>query len=80
MKSQRIKSLSTRYLGFYKSNVLVVLVEEMLFFVFVAIQAIRGDKLYVSPVTTTVYFGFLTYGWIRLNRNVHRVEFDEDYL
>jgi hypothetical protein len=80
MQSQRIKSLSTRYLGFYKNSVLVVLVGVMLFFIFSAVQAIRGDKRYVSPITTTVYFGFLTYGWIRINRNVYPVEFDEKYL
>jgi hypothetical protein len=80
MKSQRIKSLSTRYLGFYKNSVLVLLVGVMLFFIYAAIQAFMGDKLYVSPVTTTLYLGFLTFGWIRINRNVHRVEFDDDYL
>ncbi len=80
MQSQRIKSLSTRYLEFYKKSVLVILVGTMLFFIFAAVQAFMGDKLYVSPISTTVYFGFLTYGWIRINRNVYRVEFDEKYL
>ena len=80
MQSQRIKSLSTRYLGFYKNSVLIILVGVMLFFIFAAVQAFMGDKLYVSPITTTVYFGLLTYGWIRINRNVYRVEFDEKYL
>jgi hypothetical protein len=79
-KSQRIKSLSTRYLGFYKNSVLVLLVGLMSFFLYAAVQAFIEDRLYVSPVTTSLYFGFLTYGWIRINRNVHRVEFDEEYL
>lgn len=80
MKSQRIKSLSTRYLGFYKNSVLVVLVGLLLFFVFVAVQAIVNGKYFFNSLFNVFYFGFFIYGWIRINRNVHRVEFDEEYL
>lgn len=80
MKTQRIKSLSTRYLGFYKNSVLVILVAVLLFFIFWAVQAMKTDKYYFNSVFNVIYIGFLGYGWIRINRNVHRVEFDEDYL
>jgi hypothetical protein len=80
LKSQRIKSLSTRYLGFYKNSVLVVLVVLFLFFVYLAAQTYMDGRYYYSSFFNVLYFGFFVYGWIRINRNVHRVEFDEDYL
>jgi len=80
MKSQRIKSLSTRYLGFYKNSVLMVLIGFVLFFIFLALQAYLQEKHFFNSLFNVFYFGFFTYGWLRINRNVHRVEFDEDYL
>jgi hypothetical protein len=80
MKSQRIRSLSTRYLGFYKNSVLVVLIGFILIFMFLAMQAYFQEKRFFNSLFNVFYFGFFTYGWIRINRNVHRVEFDDDYL
>lgn len=80
MKNQRIRSLSTRYLGFYKNSVLVVLGGLLVFFLFAAVQAYVSNKFFYNSLFNIFYFGFLIYGWIRINRNVHRVEFDEEYL
>jgi hypothetical protein len=80
MKSQRIKSLSTRYLGFYKNSVLILLAGLLLFFVYGAAQTFMSDKYYYSSFFNVFYLGFLVYGWIRINRNVHRVEFDNEFL
>lgn len=74
MKNQRIKSLSTRYLAFYKISVLVLLVGLAAFFAFHSINA------FSSLPIASFYFLFLIYGWIRINRNVHRVEFDDEFL
>ncbi len=80
LKSQRIKSLSTRYLGFYKYSVLVVLVVLFLFFIYLAAQTYMAGKYYYSSFFNVFYFGFFVYGWIRINRNVHQVEFDNEFL
>lgn len=80
MKNLRIKSLSTRYLAFYKNSVLLLLGLLMLFFVFLAVEGLVSGKRFISPLTNSLSFGFLMYGWLTINRNVHRVEFDEDYL
>ena len=74
MKNQRIKSLSTRYLAFYKISVLVLLIGLAAFFAFNSISA------FSSLPIASFYFLFLIYGWIRINRNVHRVEFDDEFL
>ena len=31
-------------------------------------------------IYTTLYISFIAWGWVRINRNVHRVEFDDDFL
>jgi signal transduction histidine kinase len=81
LKSQRIKSLSTRYLGFYKNSVLVLLVGVVCFIVYANIQlSIESGSLKINNWFTTGYFLFFVYLWIRMNRNVHRVEFDEEFL
>ena len=80
MQSQRIKSLSTRYLGFYKNSVLVLLVGVAIFLLFSKIKSILSGGLWGGTIVTFGYFLFLIYGWIRINRNVYRVEFDEQYL
>ena len=79
-KNQRVKSLSTRYLGFYKNSVLVLALGFISLFLFTALQAFLEGKHYFSSVFNALYFGLLSYGWIRINRNVHRVEFDEEFL
>jgi len=80
MKNQRIKSLSTRYLGFYKKSVVVMLAALILFFIGLAAEGFMSGKRIISPLTNSLFFGFLIHGWLTINRNVHRVEFDEDYL
>jgi len=80
MKSQRIKSLSTRYLGFYKNSVFVLSLGFISFFLFIAVRAYLEGKYFYNSLFYAFYFGFLSYGWIRINRNVHRVEFDEEFL
>lgn len=79
-QNKRIKSLSTRYLGFYKNSVLVILVGIMLVFVYAALRTYIEDKFFFSSMFNVFYAGFFIYGWIRINRNVHRVEFDEEFL
>jgi len=80
-KSQRIKSLSTRYLGFYKNSVLVILVGVVGFIVCANIMtSIQSGRLQLNNWFTTGYFLFFVYLWIRMNRNVHRVEFDDEFL
>lgn len=74
MKNQRIKSLSTRYLAFYKNSVLVLLAGLAAFFVFHSISEFSSFPI------ASIYFAFLIYGWIRINRNIHRVEFDDEFL
>jgi hypothetical protein len=60
--------------------VLAILVGFLLFFIYWAAQTIMADKEYYNSVFNVLYIAFLVYGWIRINRNVHRVEFDEEYL
>lgn len=81
LKSQRIKSLSTRYLGFYKNSVLVILVGVIIFLIYGNIESYReSGRFFVNSWFVTGYIFFFIYLWFRMNRNVHRVEFDEDYL
>ncbi|HPW64394.1 MAG TPA: hypothetical protein PLJ13_19035 [Cyclobacteriaceae bacterium] len=78
LKSQRIKSLSTRYLGFYKNSVLVVLVGLLCFLLYMMVSSlINGRRISWFGF---LYLPFAIYLWIRMNRNVYRVEFDEDHL
>ncbi len=80
-KSQRIKSLSTRYLGFYKNSVLVILVGVVGIILYTSIMSsIESGRLRINNWFTTGYFLFFIYIWIRMNRNVHRVEFDNEFL
>ncbi len=80
MKNQRIKSLSTRYLAFYKISVLVLLVGVAAFFVANSIYESAQGKWFDNFPIMSIYFLFLIYGWIRINRNVYRVEFDDEFL
>ncbi|MBL7876076.1 MAG: hypothetical protein JNL53_10450, partial [Cyclobacteriaceae bacterium] len=80
-KSQRIKSLSTRYLGFYKMSVLAILTGVVCFIVIANIQnSIEAGRFQINNWFITGYFLFFVYLWIRMNRNVHRVEFDDEFL
>ncbi|MBX2894177.1 MAG: hypothetical protein KF763_01950 [Cyclobacteriaceae bacterium] len=80
-KSQRIKSLSTRYLGFYKNSVLVILIGVVCFFVFANIRSsIESGRFHLNNWFVTGYFLFFVYLWIKMNRNVHQVEFDDEFL
>jgi len=79
-QNKRIKSLSTRYLGFYKNSVLILLIGVVCFFLFGTIRLVIVDGHYLNSLFTTAYWSFFIYGWIRINRNVHQVEFDKDFL
>lgn len=80
-KSQRIKSLSTRYLGFYKNSVLVILVGIVGFLIFMKIKSsLESGSFGIFDWYITGYMIFIIYLWIRMNRNVHRVEFDHEFL
>ncbi len=78
VKSQRIKSLSTRYLGFYNNSVLVLLLGVAGLSIYYKIQALMNGRY--TTWLTPIYLLFVIYLWIRMNRNVHRVEFDDDFL
>jgi len=80
IQNKRIKSLSTRYLGFYKSSVLVVFIGVVCFLLYGTIQTIIEDGHYFNSLFTTGYWSFFIYIWIRINRNVHQVEFDDEFL
>lgn len=79
-QNKRINSLSTRYLVFYKSSVLVILIGFMFFFVFAGINSFLENGRYFNTIFTAAYMSFFIFGWIRINRNVHRVEFDDEFL
>ncbi len=78
--NKRIKSLSTRYLAFYKNGVLFILIGVGCFLLYGAIRITFEDGNYFSALFTTGYWSFFIYGWIRINRNVHQVEFDDEFL
>lgn len=80
-KSQRIKSLSTRYLGFYKNSVLVVLIGFVGFLIFMKIKSsLESGSFRIFDWYITGYMAFVIYLWIKMNRNVHQVEFDDEFL
>lgn len=80
-KSKRIRSLSTRYLGFYKNSVLVALIGVVCFFLYANVESYReSGRIMINTWLVTGNIFFLIYLWIRMNRNVHRVEFDDEYL
>lgn len=79
-KSQRIKSLSTRYLGFYKNSVLVILIGFVGFFIFMQAKSNLELGFRIFDWYITGYISFFIYLWIRMNRNVHQVEFDNEFL
>lgn len=80
MISQRINSLSTRYLGFYKNSVLIFLIGLAVFLLGVKVEEILAGEHWGSTIFMFGYILFLIYGWIRMNRNVYRVEFDDQFL
>ncbi len=79
-KNPRIKRLSTRFLGFYKNSVLILLIALLGVLLFITIQSIYKVGLLRSNFISIGIFLYLIYKWIKLNRNVHRVEFDDEYL
>lgn len=80
-KSQRIKSLSTRYLRFYKNSVVVILIGVVCFFIIAnTLSFIESGRFQLNNWFVTGYFIFFVYLWIKMNRNVHRVEFDDEFL
>lgn len=75
----RIQNLSTRYLGFYKFGVAVVLASFVVgFFVSAYTEYREHGRLFAFLNTFT--WCYLIYIWFRVNRAVHYVEFDEEYL
>ena len=73
MKNARITNLSTRYLGLYKNGVLV------------ALLVLLGGLVYLSLFSKTGFFsvlalGFVIYHYLKMNRKVFHVEFDDEYL
>jgi hypothetical protein len=79
-QNKRINSLSTRYLGFYKNSVLILLILLAGFLIYNSISSFLITGRYFNSILTVGYMLFLIYGWIRINRNVHRVEFDDEFL
>ncbi len=80
IQNKRIKSLSTRYLGFYKMSVLILLFLGMGFMIWAGYQSYLESGRWFTNLYFIFYLGFLMWGWIRINRNVHRVEFDNEFL
>ncbi len=78
---KRIKSLSTRYLGFYKNSVILILIGIGCLLLYGNIASYRETgKFQINSWFVTGYILFFIYLWIRMNRNVHRVEFDDEFL
>lgn len=75
-QNKRIKSLSTRYLAFYKNSVLILLLTLIAFLLYGLVQSGR----YLNSIFSISILIYSIYGWIRINRNVHRVEFDDEFL
>jgi hypothetical protein len=73
MQQSRITNLSTRYLGLYKIGTLAILITVMLWLIYRAI---------VHPISlwATGLYGYLIYRYIRMNRKVFHVEFDDEFL
>lgn len=74
----RIKNLSTRYLGYYKYGVAIIIL--CLVVAFVVSQIIshqKGEKvLWFVPF----WYGYFVYFWWMMNKKVLHVEFDEDFM
>jgi hypothetical protein len=78
-KNQRIKSLSTRYLALYKHGVLAILIT------FAGLLTYQKVNSWLHAGSFGPLFGFayvmiLIVIWIRINRNIYRVAFDDDFL
>lgn len=73
MKKSRITNLSTRYLLVYKNTVLTVLICAMTFFAYRVIE---------SPfsIIMAAAWGWLIWNYIKINRKVFHVEFDDEFL
>jgi hypothetical protein len=81
LNNQRVKRLSTRYLGFYKYGVIVFIVIAILFLAgYQIINLFYKENRFVGSILSYVYLIAVMVGWLRVNRNVHRVEFDNDFL
>jgi hypothetical protein len=81
LKSQRISSLSTRYLWLYKNSMLVILISVICFLIYGNFESYpESGGFSITSWFVTGQFSFLIYLWIRMNRNIHRVEFDHEFL
>lgn len=80
LKSQRISSLSTRYLRFYKISVPLVLLGVIAIFIYNGIQHYRENGNWSSGLSGATWIVIFINVWFRINRKVYQVEFDEDFL
>lgn len=75
----RVRNLSTRYLKFYKLSVTLVLAGFIIALVWNGITEYRRTGRSSSILIPFTYI-YLIYVWYRVNRSVHHVEFDDDFL
>ena len=73
MQKSRITNLSTRFLWVYKEGVLAALIGVLLWFIIRSFYR-PSDLLLIAPYT------YLIYSYIRINRKVFHVEFDDEFL
>ncbi len=78
-EKSRIRNLSTRYLGFYKYGLIVVIL-----IIFSGILFYYRETLFAKGSFSSWYFPFywayLFYLWWRVNRKVFHVEFDQEFM
>lgn len=79
-QNKRIKSLSTRYLGFYKNSVPVIIILVLAIFSYWGLKSIRENGNWFSIVQVIVWMILTVVAWYRANNKVHRVEFDDEFL
>lgn len=75
----RIRNLSTRFLKIYKLGGLIILL-GMIGFLFVNGIITYLRKGYLYDLFSPFYFSYLIYLWIKVNRGIVHVEFDEEFL
>lgn len=75
----RIKSLSTRFLNLYKASGYVMIVGLGVLVFYFLFQERNGDD-YFGMLFRSGYVAWLGYLWWKLNSNVRRVEFDDEFL
>ncbi len=79
-KNQRIKSLSTRYLGFYKFSVPALMAAFVILFIYGGIKGYQENGRWSTFLSGFTWIFIFVNVWFRINRNVYHVEFDDDYL